>query len=199
MPSESERTSLPFEPKSRSKTKDRTSERTTGAPAGKAARRSTARSRPAKADKAGGAQKSSSRANADGKKTADVKRTRVDEVKSGSVTEVVPPDAIPPDAIPEAVSRRMVKRMLVFSGIPTAMAGLIFVGSYIVLLRGMWEVPTSLVLLSTLGCFGLGVLGLSYGVLSASWEVDVPGSRMGWSEFSVNFRRMVGAWRTPKS
>jgi hypothetical protein len=49
-------------------------------------------------------------------------------------------------------------------------------------------------LLVTLGCFGLGVLGLTYGVLSASWDEDRPGDWLGIAEFQVNFGRMTSAW-----
>jgi hypothetical protein len=47
-----------------------------------------------------------------------------------------------------------------------------------------------------MGFFGLGVLGLSYGVLSASWDEDEPGTKFGWQEFKTNFGRMTAAWRS---
>ncbi|MEO1589993.1 MAG: PAM68 family protein, partial [Cyanobacteria bacterium J06632_22] len=102
------------------------------------------------------------------------------------------------DAIPEEVSQRKIKRMIVFTVLTTGIDGYIFICSYIIIIHQIYEVPTTLVLLSTLGCFGLGVLGLSYGVLSASWEEEQPGSRLGWAEFQVNFRRMVSAWKKPR-
>ncbi|MEL6937157.1 MAG: photosystem II biosynthesis protein, partial [Cyanobacteria bacterium J06607_17] len=46
---------------------------------------------------------------------------------------------------------------------------------------------------------GLGVLGLSYGVLSASWQEDEAGSLLGLTEFSINFRRLVQGLRKKPS
>jgi hypothetical protein len=100
--------------------------------------------------------------------------------------------------IPAVVSRRMVRRMALFSGIPTGLGIVTFIVSYWLLSRHIVDFPKVAVLLSTLGCFGLGVVGLSYGVLSASWEEDVEGSWLGASEFSVNLGRMTGAWRAAK-
>jgi hypothetical protein len=48
-----------------------------------------------------------------------------------------------------------------------------------------------------MGFFGLGVLGLTYGVLSASWDEEHPGSTLGWAEFTTNFGRMRETWRSP--
>lgn len=98
-------------------------------------------------------------------------------------------------AIPEAVSNRMVKRMIFLSGFPIFMGVLTFLGSYFIVVNDLFDLPNTAVLLVSMGCFGLGVLGLSYGVISASWEEDVPGSILGWQEFAINFQRLVGAWQ----
>jgi len=50
----------------------------------------------------------------------------------------------------------------------------------------------------SMGFFGLGVLGLSYGVLSASWDEEIPGSKLGWREFTTNWGRMTSAWRSAR-
>lgn len=97
--------------------------------------------------------------------------------------------------IPEDVSKRMVKRMAAFSGIPTALGVATFVVCYLLVIQGGLDVPTSAVVLVSMGFFGLGVLGLSYGILSASWEEGRPGSFLGWEDFRINFDRMVAAWR----
>ncbi|NEP19115.1 MAG: DUF3464 family protein [Leptolyngbya sp. SIO4C1] len=99
------------------------------------------------------------------------------------------------EQIPEVVSRRMIRRMLVFSGIPTATGLATFVGAYFLLTRHILEFPKALVLVSTLVCFGVGFIGLSYGVLSSSWEEETDGSLLGVSEFSLNLGRMIQAWR----
>ncbi len=101
-------------------------------------------------------------------------------------------------AIPPAVSRRMVRRMAFFSGSPIALGVGIFFLAYYLLSHQIVELPTVAVLLVTMGCFGLGVLGLTYGVLSASWD-EAPGSLIGLSEFKLNLGRAVETWRASKA
>lgn len=101
-------------------------------------------------------------------------------------------------AIPEVVSKRMVRRMALLCGIPTALGILTFWVSYGIHVYTEFQLPNVAVLLTSIGCFGLGVLGLSYGVLSASWDENAPGSLVGWAEFTTNFSRMTAAWRSAK-
>lgn len=98
-------------------------------------------------------------------------------------------------AIPDAVSKRMIRRMALFCGIPTAMGISSFAIAYYVVSNEILELPPIAVLLVSLGCFGLGVLGLSYGILSTSWDEDRVGSLLGVEEFRLNFGRMVQAWK----
>jgi Photosynthesis affected mutant 68 len=98
-------------------------------------------------------------------------------------------------AIPEVVSNRMVKRMVTFSGLPTVLGLSTFPLCYWVISQGWYEVPNVAVVLVSMGCLGLGVLGLSYGVLSASWDPDLIGTKIGWSEFKLNFGRLTASWR----
>jgi hypothetical protein len=97
--------------------------------------------------------------------------------------------------IPEVVSQRMLKRMLLLCGVPTVLGLLTFPTSYWVITQGWLELPNVAVVLVSMGLFGLGVLGLSYGVLSASWDEGNPGSLGGWDEFKLNWGRMRGSWR----
>ncbi|MEG4500910.1 PAM68 family protein [Microcoleus sp. F10-C6] len=101
-------------------------------------------------------------------------------------------------SIPEAVSKRMISRIAVFCGIPTLLGISTFFVSYLVVSNDLFDLPNTAVLLVSMGCFGLGVLGLSYGVLSASWDEEVSGSTLGWEEFNTNFGRMREAWRAAK-
>lgn len=97
--------------------------------------------------------------------------------------------------IPDVVSNRMVRRIAVFSGIPTALGITSFVISYWVVTQGILEVPNSVVVVGSLLLFGAGTLGLSYGVLSASWEEEREGSFLGVEEFKVNLKRFIDSWR----
>lgn len=101
-------------------------------------------------------------------------------------------------SIPKAVSNRMARRMALFSGIPTALGMLTFIVSYWIVIHQWFNLPNAVVVLVSVGFFGLGVLGLSYGVLSASWEEDEPGSKLGWTEFTTNWGRMTAAWQSAK-
>jgi len=100
--------------------------------------------------------------------------------------------------IPEVVSQRMVRRMAIFSGIPTGLGILSFFVFYLVVSQEWFKVPNTAVMLVSMGLFGLGVLGLSYGILSTSWDEDRVGTWWGWSDFTVNFGRVTSAWRNAR-
>jgi len=101
-------------------------------------------------------------------------------------------------AVPAVVSRRMVRRMAFFSGIPAFLGMLTFVVSYLVISRHWAELPHVAVLLVNMGFFGLSVLGLSYGAISASWDEDRVGTWFGWKEFTTNVARLTESWRSAK-
>lgn len=48
------------------------------------------------------------------------------------------------------------------------------------------EVPTWVVYIATGLAFGGGLLGISYGVISASWDPRRKGSALGFTEFQAN-------------
>lgn len=98
-------------------------------------------------------------------------------------------------AVPEVVSKRMVRRMAVLCGVPSVLGIATFFVSYFLVTQAGVKLPNVAVVLLSMGFFGLGVLGLSYGVLSASWDEDVPGTKLGWQEFTTNLGRMTSAWR----
>ena len=102
--------------------------------------------------------------------------------------------------IPEVVSQRMIRRVLVFCGIPVLMGMSIFIIGYLAIVNHWFRLPNTVVLLLSMGCLGLSVLGLTYGILSACWdeEADSKGSLLGVDEFKVNFGRMKDAYRASK-
>jgi Photosynthesis affected mutant 68 len=110
-----------------------------------------------------------------------------------------PPRNQRPDAqIPAVVSQRMGRRMAWFSGIPTVLGMMTFVVSYVLVKQAGLDLPPSVVLLVSAGCFGLGVVGLSYGLLSASWDEENVGSLIGAEQFGVNFGRLRAGWKEGK-
>jgi hypothetical protein len=102
--------------------------------------------------------------------------------------------------IPDVVSKRMIRRVLVFCGIPVITGMGIFLGSYWIIANHLFKVANTVVLLTSMACLGLSVLGLTYGILSACWEEaeNVTGSLLGWTEFKINFGRMAEAYRASK-
>jgi hypothetical protein len=104
-------------------------------------------------------------------------------------------------AIPDVVSKRMARRMAVFCGIPTAMGMSSFFIFYWILSHQWLELPPYFVLFVTLSWFGLGFLGLSYGIFSASWDENKVGSWWGLEEFKLNWGRMgnsISSWRASR-
>lgn len=91
--------------------------------------------------------------------------------------------------IPPAVANRMARRIGVATGIPSVLGMGVFIGSYLLVSRGVLDVPPVVTLASSGGLFLLGVLGLSYGVLSASWEQE-PGTLLGTEQIGTNIARM---------
>lgn len=98
-------------------------------------------------------------------------------------------------AIPEVVSQRMLSRMMVLAGTPLLMGLGTFIGSYFIITHDLFLLPHTAVLLVSMGFFGLSVLGLSYGVFSASWDEEIQGTILGWQEFKVNLGRMQAGWK----
>lgn len=123
------------------------------------------------------------------KKSPSVPQTSKDRKKRGKRA------ASQSSGIPEVVSKRMAKRMAVFCGIPTLMGIAILPSSYFLITREIVALPNTAVLLASLLCLGLSVLGLTYGVVSASWDESDPGSLMGLQEFQLNWKRMTTSWK----
>nr|WP_087069155.1 PAM68 family protein [Cyanobium sp. NIES-981] len=100
--------------------------------------------------------------------------------------------------IPEAVANRMVRRIAVATGVPTAAGMAVFVVSYVLVSRQILDIPPGATLAASGACFLLGLLGLSYGVLSASWE-DKPGSLMGSEQLGLNISRVRESLRAMRA
>lgn len=88
--------------------------------------------------------------------------------------------------IPEKVAQRMGKRMLPFVGIPLFGGMASFVGFwYLATYRDM-EFQPVLVAGTTIALLAIGLVGITYSLLSASWDEDREGSILGTDEFSRN-------------
>ena len=97
--------------------------------------------------------------------------------------------------IPKYVANRMARRIAFTTGIPTLSGMGVFIGSYFLISRGIAEISPTLTLVSSAICFLIGLLGLSYGILSASWDFN-PGSFLGFENIKPNINRMKDAFKT---
>ena len=102
------------------------------------------------------------------------------------------------EAIPRYVADRMARRVAVFTGLPTVAGMGVFVGSYLLITQGVADIAPGLTLATSGGFFLLGLVGLSFGVLSSSWEPD-PGSVLGFENLRPNLQRMRETIRASKT
>ena len=99
--------------------------------------------------------------------------------------------------IPKYVANRMARRIAFTTGIPTLSGMGVFIGSYFLISKGIAEISPTLTLVSSAFCFLIGLLGLSYGILSASWDFN-PGSFLGFENIKPNINRMNDAFKSSK-
>ena len=97
--------------------------------------------------------------------------------------------------IPGYVANRMARRIAFTTGIPTLSGMGVFIGSYFLISKGIAEISPTVTLVSSAACFLVGLLGLSYGILSASWDFK-PGSFLGIENIKPNINRMKDAFKT---
>ena len=107
-------------------------------------------------------------------------------------------DSMRKEAIPRYVADRMARRVAVFTGLPTVAGMGVFVGSYLLITQGVADIAPGLTLATSGGFFLLGLVGLSFGVLSSSWEPD-PGSVLGFENLRPNLQRMRETIRASKT
>ena len=134
-----------------------------------------------------------------GKKLSSSPKTKVTEKQSTPNLSQKSKRVRAESSIPEIVSRRMISRMVLLSGTPLLLALLTFVFGYFIIINDLFTLPNQVILLVSISFFGLSVIGLSYGIFSASWDEDKKGSLLGWQELKTNFQRMKEAWKEAKS
>ena len=96
--------------------------------------------------------------------------------------------------IPKYVADRMARRIFFTAGIPTIMGMSVFVISYIIVTRNIAEIPPSSTIAISALFFLLGLGGLSFGILSASWDIE-PGSFFGIENIPLNIERAKAAFK----
>tara|TARA_Y100001968_G_scaffold12191_1_gene10150 strand:- start:5 stop:451 length:447 start_codon:yes stop_codon:yes gene_type:complete len=97
--------------------------------------------------------------------------------------------------IPKYVANRMARRIAFTTGIPTLSGMGVFIGSYFLISKGIADISPTVTLVSSALCFLVGLLGLSFGILSASWDFN-PGSFLGFENIKPNINRIKDAFKT---
>ena len=98
------------------------------------------------------------------------------------------------NGIPKYVADRMAKRIFFTAGIPTLLGMSVFVISYIIVTKKIAEIPPSSTIAISALFFLIGLGGLSYGILSASWDIN-PGSFLGLENIPLNIQRAKAAFK----
>jgi hypothetical protein len=98
--------------------------------------------------------------------------------------------------IPDYVANRMARRVAVATGIPSILGMSTFVASYLLVSKGVLDIAPGITLVTSGGFFLLGLVGLSYGVLSASWEPGA-GSLLGIEQIGLNISRLRSSIKRP--
>ena len=116
----------------------------------------------------------------------------ISNLDSKSFTKTTPKQSS--SGIPKYVADRMARRIFFTAGIPTLMGMSVFIISYFIVTRNIAEIPPSSTIAISALFFLLGLAGLSFGILSASWDKD-PGSFFGIENIPMNIQRAKAAFK----
>ena len=125
------------------------------------------------------------------------KKTLSDETAFSNLekkTNIVNTQKQSSSGIPKYVADRMARRIFFTAGIPTIMGMSVFIVSYIIVTRNIAEIPPSATIAISALFFLLGLAGLSFGILSASWDKE-PGSFFGIENIPLNIQRAKAAFK----
>lgn len=99
------------------------------------------------------------------------------------------------DSVPEVVTNRMLKRITLTVGIPIAFGLCFFPFFYWLKVVQKVDIPDWLPLIVSTSFFGAAGLGISYGVISTSWDPNREGSLLGWREAQANWPVLWSTFR----
>lgn len=103
-------------------------------------------------------------------------------------------DASASDTVPELVTNRMLKRIAIFAGSPVLVGMLLFpLFYYVKKVQGI-DLPVWAVYIVQTTIFGGALLGISYGIISTSFDERREGSFLGWNEFKANLPGVLSSF-----
>jgi hypothetical protein len=111
------------------------------------------------------------------------------EKTGGKVAGKPPARPTGAQVIPDTVAKRMARRIAIATGIPSVLGMAVIVASYLLVSRGILTIQPVVTLLGSGALFLLGLVGLSYGVISASWE-EASGTLLGLEQIPLNISRI---------
>ena len=126
------------------------------------------------------------------KKKSISDQTAFANLKENTNTKSIPKKSS--SGIPKYVADRMARRIFFTAGIPTIMGMSVFIVSYIIVTKNIAEIPPSSTIAVSAIFFLLGLGGLSFGILSASWDKE-PGSFFGIENIPMNIQRAKAAFK----
>ncbi|KAL9328448.1 hypothetical protein ACSQ67_003451 [Phaseolus vulgaris] len=122
------------------------------------------------------------------KKKKKSKKIKRDYVEDGDDDEEEEEEEEPDrGVIPEVVTNRMMNRVAVSVGIPLSIGLLFFPFFYYLKVGLKIDVPTWVPFIVSFFFFGSALLGVSYGIVSSSWDPLRDGSFWGWTEAQKNW------------
>ena len=93
-------------------------------------------------------------------------------------------------AVPEIVANRMISRITAFFGVPVFLGMSIFAGSVVSAKKFDTVVPPYVIAYATQVPFVAGLIGITYAIMSSSWDEDREGSWLGFDEATLNLQRI---------
>ena len=94
--------------------------------------------------------------------------------------------------MPEVVSQRMLKRVVPFAALPVFGGVLAFVGFWYANTQLQLDLPPTIVAYTTQAMLLLSFAGITYGVMSTSWDEEIEGSLLGVENIVRNVNLMRG-------
>ena len=101
-------------------------------------------------------------------------------------------------SVPEAITDRMLRRMLMFSIGPVFLGFTLFPLFYYMKKVQDIDLPIWAVYIVQTTIFAGGLLGITYGVISSSWDERREGSLLGWNEFQANLPLLLDRFKKKK-
>mmetsp|Transcript_68262 Transcript_68262/g.181690 ORF Transcript_68262/g.181690 Transcript_68262/m.181690 type:complete len:260 (+) Transcript_68262:18-797(+) len=124
-----------------------------------------------------------------GQKPIALKRSKRGPALTPEELEPMDPSA---GVMPQVVSDRMLNRVVPFAGLPILLGACIFAGFFYANTQLELDLPPSIVAYTTQLCVLLSFAGITWGVMSTSWDEEIEGSFLGAEQVGRNFDLMRG-------